>query len=645
MPSIESLEQELASAKNPHEQMEVLYKLAELARLTNFSLGEKYAKQLLDSAQKNSSVVFEANAIRVFGSITEQKGDYPKAIRYLSDATALYKQAENRREVIFCNNLNGKIYANLGDYSRAMDFFTESLSLSEQSKDIVSQANTLNGYSVIYQRSGNSEKAEEMAKRSLELAKQTGDERLIAIAGINLGNAYGVRNEWEKAIEEWTKSSETFKKLNEEKLAASALGNLGIAFLRLGKLEQAKENILRCLEVKERLQDVYDVARSMHHLGTVSWKMGNIEEAKKLFDRALSLGEASKAKSIHAMIYKDLAAMLKDIGDYKGALEISEQMHALEKMLFTENMNVKTQSLEMRFEVERVEKENEIYRLKNFDLAAANEQITLQKEIIEQKNKDITDSILYAKRIQEAVLPSEYTMKNLFADFFVLYLPKDIVSGDFYWAAEKSGRKILAVADCTGHGVPGAIMSMMGSSFLSEIVNEKEITVPSVALGLLRKKVIVAMQQGNEKNKKGLENETRNQDGMDIVFCCFDESGDTLLASCANNPVWIVRDEKITEFEPDKFPVGIFPGEPQPFSMKEFKLKKGDQIYLFTDGYADQFGGPKEKKFGHKKMREAVLKINKSTMKEQKSELEKIFLEWKGKLEQVDDICIIGIRL
>src|SRR6185503_1572758 len=207
--------------------------------------------------------------------------------------------------------------------------------------------------------------------------------------------------------------------------------------------------------------------------------------------------------------------------------------------------------------------------------------------------------------------------------------------------AEKDGRKILAVGDCTGHGVPGAIMSVMGSSFLSEIVGEKGVTVPSVAFGLLRKKVVAAMQQGKETSG--------TQDGMDIVFCCFEDSENseekTMLASCANNPIWIVRDGKLKELEPDKFPVGIFPGEQKPFTIHEHKLKKGDFIYLFTDGFADQFGGPKEKKFGYKKMREEILRINKFPVKKQQKELEKLFVDWKKDFDQVDDVLVVGVKI
>ncbi len=637
MSSKQDLEAKLAFAPTEKERMELLLQLISLLRTTDIPTAEKYSGELLLLSHECGDKFYHATALQHLGIISEQKTDYPLALIHFTEAKKLFSELQLTTEAIFCNSQIGKIYANLGDYSKAVDFFEESLHLAANANDTASEANTLNAFSVVYQRSGNSGKAEELAKKSIALASKTGSLKIEAIARINLGNAYGVRNDWDDAIAEWTASMEIFQKLGDEKLFASALGNLGIAYLRLGQLEKAKENIERCLEAKKRLNDVYDVARSIHNLGTVYWKMGDIAEAKKLYDRALGMGDESKAKSVHVMIIQDYAAMLKDIGDYKAALEMLEKFHDLEKSLFTEEMNVKTQSLQIRFNVERMEKENEIYRLKNIDLAAANELITNQKQVIEQKNKDITDSILYAKRIQEAVLPGVDRLKKWFGEMFVLYIPKDIVSGDFYWATEKDGKFILAVADSTGHGVPGAIMSIMGSSFLSEIIGTQGVTNPGEILNELRRKVISALHQTSDT--------TENRDGMDIAICSFNLEKSEFVAACANNPVWIIRDGEVDEAEPDKFPVGVFPGEPRPFTNHDTEIKSGDAIYLFTDGFADQFGGPRGKKFGYKQLRELVLANHQLPVGEQKIIMENAFRNWKGEAEQIDDVLLVGIRI
>jgi serine phosphatase RsbU (regulator of sigma subunit) len=637
MNSIPELEKNLASTVSEPERMDILLQIVHQLRNNNPDAAEKYSNELLALAEKNGNIFFKAGALRYLGGVAEMRADYPLAIRYYMEAKDIYTELRLPSDLIFCNNQLGKVYANLGEYSKAIDFFEKALRLSVELGDKSAESNTLNAFSVLYQRSGNSEKAEELAMKSYRLAVETGNRRLQAIAKINLGNACGKREEWEKAISAWEESLAICKELNEEQLVASAMGNLGIAYTRLGKLKEAKENIEACLEVKKSINDVYDIARSIHNLGTIYWKMGDAEKAKELYNQALGMGEKSKAKSVHAMIYNDYVKLLHDTGDYKAAYEMLEKYQQLEKELFTEDLNVKTRTLEIRFDVERMEKENEIYRLKNIDLAEANKLITAQKGLIEQKNKDITDSILYAKRIQEAVLPSDERLRSWFGEIFVLYLPKDIVSGDFYWASEKDGKFILAVADSTGHGVPGAIMSIMGSSFLSEIIGTQGETDPGKILHELRKKVITALHQAGGDNE--------NRDGMDIALCCFDASKKEMIAACANNPVWLIRNNEVDEAEADKFPVGIFPGELRAFTNHDTNLLPGDVLYLFTDGFADQFGGPRGKKFGYKQLRELLLANHRLQMEEQKKNILTAFENWRGDGEQIDDVLLVGLRI
>ena len=261
-------------------------------------------------------------------------------------------------------------------------------------------------------------------------------------------------------------------------------------------------------------------------------------------------------------------------------------------------------------------------------------EIEEQNEEIMQQNKDITDSINYAKRIQTAILPKKNTITELFEEHFVLYKPKDIVSGDFYWASLKNGKKIIAAVDCTGHGVPGAFMSMVGSSLLNEIVNEKNITSASDILNALRERLIQTLQQ------TGAEGE--NKDGMDISLCVIENN--TLEFSGANNPLYFIRNNELIEYKSDKQPIGIYHGEFKSFTSQKINLQKGDCFYIFTDGFADQFGGEKNKKFLYKKFQSKLLELQDKNMEQQKSALNEIFESWKGINEQVDDVLIIGIR-
>ncbi len=227
--------------------------------------------------------------------------------------------------------------------------------------------------------------------------------------------------------------------------------------------------------------------------------------------------------------------------------------------------------------------------------------------------------------------------------FFILYKPKDIVSGDFYYAlAHKatggtSELFYMCTADCTGHGVPGALMSMMGISHLNESIIEKNLVHPNEILDNTRKGIIASL------NPEGSEEESK--DGMDCVLCAYDFKKMILEFACANNPLWLMRNGAIEEFKPDKMPVGKYGEEMKPFSLQKIDLKKGDIVYTFTDGYADQFGGDKGKKFKYKQLQELLLKNSGLPMEEQKRTLESSFDSWRGNLEQVDDVLLIGVRI
>jgi len=279
-----------------------------------------------------------------------------------------------------------------------------------------------------------------------------------------------------------------------------------------------------------------------------------------------------------------------------------------------------------------------------------------QKDHIEEQKKEITDSITYAKRIQNAVLPTGEYANNILGEHFILFKPKDIVSGDFYWATEINDWLIFTVADCTGHGVPGAFMSMLGVSFLNEIVRKKEVTKASEILDHLRDSIIEALQQKGQSGEQ--------KDGMDITLCVLDKKTKKLQFSGANNPLFIITGKDLSRFEkegfsvsepaengvyavevkPDKQPVAIHI-DMKPFTNHDIQLEKGECLYLLSDGYEDQFGGPNNKKFKIKNLRELFLKISELPMSEQKDILDETFETWRGENEQVDDVTVMGMRI
>jgi serine phosphatase RsbU (regulator of sigma subunit)/HAMP domain-containing protein len=288
-------------------------------------------------------------------------------------------------------------------------------------------------------------------------------------------------------------------------------------------------------------------------------------------------------------------------------------------------------------------RENE--RLLEAKVIERTEEVVRQKEEIETKNqelevlyKHVTDSIKYAKRIQEAILPPDSLVKRVLPNSFVLYKPKDIVSGDFYWIDEKDDKTMFAAVDCTGHGVPGAFMSIVGYNILKHSVNNNNFTTPSLILDALNEGVSETLHHGHE--------ESNAKDGMDLSFCTIDYKNMELQYAGAFNPLYIIRDGELMQTKADKFPIGLFLGEQKKkFTNHTFKLKQGDVIYIFSDGYADQFGGPNGKKFMANHFRDLLLDVHKHPIEKQKDLLNKTIEEWRGPLDQVDDILVIGVKI
>lgn len=276
-------------------------------------------------------------------------------------------------------------------------------------------------------------------------------------------------------------------------------------------------------------------------------------------------------------------------------------------------------------------------------------ELALSKEIIEQKHeevvnqkKEITDSINYAKHIQQSLIPGEAQFGAPFKDSFVLFKPKDIVSGDFYWIHEKNNLVFYATGDCTGHGVPGGFMTMLGLSFLDEIIELKKVEDPAMILDLMRDKIISTLKQNG--------NIGESKDGMDITICCIDKVKKELSYSSANNPLYIIKNSIQPEtkilnvFTADKQPCGFYHNY-KPFTSHTIPLEEGDCIYTFSDGFPDQFGGPNGKKFMHKQFKDLLLQHAGLKFSEQKEALNTSIIQWQGELEQVDDILVIGVKI
>lgn len=289
-----------------------------------------------------------------------------------------------------------------------------------------------------------------------------------------------------------------------------------------------------------------------------------------------------------------------------------------------------------RLELEKIRLE-QIVKERTEEVVKQKDEIEKQRDEIADKNRSITDSIEYASRIQTAVLPSNEYAREILPEHFIFFRPRDIVSGDFYWMTQKDNLLVLIAADCTGHGVPGAFMSMLGVSFLNEIVNRHDITTANAILNQLRTDVKKTLGQ------EGKEGEAK--DGMDIALCIVDLEKMNLQYAGAYNPLYLFRNNELIEIKADRMPIGIYINEKESFSNHEIELQKGDVFYIFSDGFQDQFGGEDGSKFKTKNFKKLLLEIHHKPMEEQHKILEETIDDWRGRWEQVDDIIVMGVRV
>ena len=436
----------------------------------------------------------------------------------------------------------------------------------------------------------------------------------------------------------------------------------------MNQKNKAKEFYFKGLQYREKYGDMSDLADSYSNYGYMIYEEGKYDEANNYFQKALVIDRHTGNKDRLLLVFKYISEMCLAKKDFKSAYYYADSARIYKDSIINETnvsslneMSQKFDSEKKQLQIESLGKENTLKEKENKqqqliliivaialivsivlgvsvlkqykDKKKANYIIVEQKEILEEKQKEIIDSITYAKHLQEAILPTEEFIKEHLPQSFILYKPKDIVAGDFYWLEHKEDYIFIAAADCTGHGVPGAMVSVVCSNALNRVVKEFNITEPGKILDKTRELVLETFARSN-KNVK---------DGMDISLCCIHSKTNQVLWSGANNPLWYIENQELKEITANKQAIGKTEN-PQNFTTHRINLNKGDSIYLFTDGFADQFGGPKGKKLKYKTFKEYLINHSSLSMNEQKDVLEKYFNTWKGNLEQVDDVCVIGIR-
>jgi serine phosphatase RsbU (regulator of sigma subunit) len=605
------------------------------------------AKTLAEKLGYNTGL---AGALKNGAIIYWYQGNYPLALDYDFKALDINKKLNNKKGIASCLGNIGIIYDEQGSYDKAMDYYNQSLSIYQSIGEKNGIAGVVNAIGVVYREQKNYAKAREYYEKAMTIDSELGNKDGIARILGNIGNIYSDENNEKKAVEFGLKALAIYRETGNRNGIALNLGNIGDSYYKQKSFITAKSYLDSALAISKEIGNV-EVIRDVY--GALSL----LDSAKNDFNAALKdykeyiiyrdslINDANTKKTVQTEMnfeFSQKQAAEKAEQDKKDA--IAEQDRNKQKVIRNSFIAGFILMIALAFFIfrglQQKQKANLIITRQKEEVEQQKQLVEQQKTIVEEKNKDITDSIHYASRIQRALLTTdEYIGKHL-NEYFILFKPRDIVSGDFYWSyTTPQGAVHIACCDCTGHGVPGAFMSLLNISMLNESVIERGITTPDMVLNGIRTNIIKAL------NPKGLD--TESKDGMDCSYCVFDMKHSTIQVACANNPVWIVRNgtQSVEEIAPDKMPVGIQYGTEKPFTLHTVKLNKGDCIYMFTDGYADQFGGPKGKKFKYKTLQEKLIAISHKPLADQKQILENTIQNWKGDLEQVDDILVIGIRI
>ncbi|MBA3971953.1 MAG: tetratricopeptide repeat protein [Bacteroidetes bacterium] len=635
-----------------------------------------YYNSSLTIAMANSDSAAISLAYNQIGNTYKSLDNFPRSIEYHKKALAIRLGTTDTISMAQSYLNLGNSYVKNSQYELALKNFLVALDLLAFRPEAIEKSSSMNGIGNVYLYQKNYKKALSYYIQGYNFSIRNDDPRGINTFSMNVGNAYRFLKNYDSAsyylhqAVDLTEKSKNKGKMGEVYIAISSF------YEEIGRYDKAIEFSKKANDVYTEIGFTGPLAQARLALAQQFLKSGNKETGARYLKEGLAIADSVKDKQILLSVYQCIAQCYNLLGNNLSAFKYMEKTMAVQDSLYTTNSIEAISQMQSTFDIKS--KENEI-ELLNKEKQISEFQISRQKTIISsligsaflftllvffiyrgykktknanlalshayeqinEKNKNISDSILYAKNIQNALLKLPSSFEKLMKEnYFILYKPKDVVSGDFYWIEEYNNMILVAAADCTGHGVPGSLMSMLGIEKLKQAVREKGLTDPGDILSFVNRSFKETLSASGT--------ETALRDGMDIALCCIESATDIIRFSGANRPLWLIEDNDnqrtLKEIKPTKAAIGGFTDEKQVFEKHDVLVNKGSTVYLFTDGFSDQFGGDHNKKFNLKRLREMIPSISHLTMKEQKEALEKAFNKWKGDYEQVDDVLIIGLR-
>ena len=596
--------------------------------LEEYDKADSVIQQMISESTKLNYQKGVGLAYRNFGLINVYNGKYKEAVAYHLKALDIWEKIKNTKLCCVSNSDLGIAFYYQENYKKAAYYWENALALNtnKESNDYIGDCTNLGQ---AYVALGDYDKATTCLKKTMAHYANNKKSLNYTNALTGLANIEFKRKNYNQALTYYSEIIKIREEVNTRNndLATSYL-NVSLIYGEFGKPKEAIEYGLKGYQKALESEDKNELLHAYNNLTVVYAKAGNYEKA---YD------------------FSQLYTILKDS---LSGIESQKQINELDKQYQTEKKEKENQLLNKQLEIQQIQgKQQQFYLIisviililiaflsivlynQNKQKQKVNLKLEVKNKIIEEQHKDIIDSINYAKRIQQAILKEEEHVSAHLPPHFILFQPKDIVSGDFYWALEKAEYLYVTAADCTGHGVPGAFLTMLGISYLNEINACEEVLTPANILYQLRDKIV-----------KELSRHGTTKDGMDISLMRLNLKTNEAMWAGAFNPLWYIESGMLKEIKANKQPIG-YVEDPQPFTNHTLNLKANDTVYLFTDGFADQFGGAKGKKYKYKQLEENLLANSNKPLEEQKQLLLNSFNNWKGNLEQVDDVTIIGIKL
>jgi len=629
-----------------------------------------YYEEALEITKEQNDTTTTAHALCNMGLIYQKWGKNQQALVKLNEAMQLYNHLNNSQGIANVLNNSGSIYFELGNFDRALEFYKQALNLYGQLNNRSGIASCYYNIAGVLDAIDDFKQAKNFYEKSLSIKQELNDEQGIADVYNSIGNTFANLNLFDSAQVYYNMALKKKQELNDIEGLANIYQNIGALKETTGDKDNAISYYKKALELDRYLSNSLGMAQAMQRIGTIY--KNKQENAKALYYYKQSHEIALKGgfNKILMSNYSYLAELYRTSSHYSKALEYQLEYSALRDSIYNSNnqkLIAENQKIieEIKTKYESEKKEQKILLLEKdrafkrlwinslivgitliiIFLALLYNRYTVKNRantLLEQRNKEIElhqqeilDSIFYASRIQNALLPPPQSIDSYVKSYFILNRPRDIVSGDFYWINKIDDHVYIAAADCTGHGIPGAFMSMLGISLLNEVVSVHKNLNTGEILNRLRKQIIQSLHQKSDNIVK---------DGLDIALLKIDWDNLQMEFSGAHNPLFIVRDNKLLEFKSDKMPIAIY------FRLDEFKtqtitIKKGDRLFLFSDGFVDQFGGSDGKKFMKKRFKDLLVETSQLPMHEQQKTIEDALDRWMGEKEQVDDILVVGIEV